>query len=35
MPQILKVDPNTEDVFTKARKVLLAGGVISFTIVSS
>ena len=30
MPQILKVDPNTEDVFTKARKVLLAGGVIAF-----
>lgn len=30
MPQILKIDSNTEDVFTKARKVLLAGGVFAF-----
>ena len=30
MPQILKVDPNTEAVFANARTVLLAGGVIAF-----
>ena len=30
MPQILRVDSNTEDVSTKAREIFLAGGVIAF-----
>ena len=30
MPQILKVDPNTEAVFANARTVLLAGGVVAY-----
>ena len=30
MPQILKVDSNTEGVFKKAREIFLAGGVIAF-----
>ena len=30
MPQILKVDLNTEAVFANARTVLLAGGVVAY-----
>ncbi|MBT3922343.1 MAG: threonylcarbamoyl-AMP synthase, partial [Nitrospina sp.] len=30
MPQILKVDSNTEDVIATAHRILIAGGVIAF-----